>query len=221
MHHRCLQCGSAFEKDGNRVYKYCSRRCTYEAQNGRPVPKRRTLIERSCRFCGTTFSSASSAGAKVLYCSRSCQGLAKSVYGKAPRHLTLADAAYLAGQIDADGSILVDPRRDRLAPSRPSIRVDVTCCHRPLMDWLLDRTGVGYVIPHPPTSKNRANKTIYHWRVSSLSAAVILFQAEPFMLEKRERARQALASFGSSVDASSLDSLMSLFATPPGALGGS
>ncbi len=221
MKHICLQCGADFLREGNRPYRYCSRACTYTAQTGRPSPQQRTLIARHCQFCGSQFQSPSSAGARASYCSRSCQGLAKSIKGKSPRRLSVSEAAYLAGQIDADGSILIDPRKDRHTPSRPSIRVDVTCCHRPLMDWLIETTGLGYVIAHPANRYPTARQTIYHWRASSLSAAAILFQTEPFMMEKRERARQALASFGSSVDTSSLDSLLSLFASPPGALGGS
>lgn len=82
------------------------------------------------------------------------------------------------------------------------------------MDWLLERTGLGYVLPHPGT-----NRPIYHWTVTSLSAAMILVQTEPFMIEKKERAIQALASFGSAVDLSNVESLFSLF--EPATLGGS
>lgn len=88
-------------------------------------------------------------------------------------------AAYLAGMIDADGSI-------RFRRGYPFVAIYNT--HRPLMDWLM------LVLKHGSISNgNKGRKTVRAWNVHAARDVYALITAVyPFLIVKRRDADAAL-----------------------------
>lgn len=195
----CEHCHTAFERPARRHYRYCSSLCYHAAQVGTSrgtyttQPHQPIRIIRVCMWCGQEFESVSSAGARISFCSRSCQAYAHT---KLPlcKALSATDAAYLAGILDGEGYIGIHDRRStRPRSSRPSICVDVGNTSRELIDWLHRVTGTGTITGdrlHPDPK----NKPMWYWRVGSLSALSVLQQALPYMLIKQGQALAAIVS---------------------------
>lgn len=198
----CESCGERFDRDGTRPYLYCSRACYHRSRIGRqqnrePREKRAPkLLTRTCSWCGDQFQSASSAGARTRFCSRSCQGYAQASPDKS-KSLPPTVAAYLAAIVDGEGSIMViDRTKDRPKSTRPTIKVMIVNTYRPLLEWIVEQTSLGQVRLH--TAKQRGvvqgRKPIYYWSATSLGAISLLQQLVPYLLEKRERAEAAIVS---------------------------
>lgn len=191
----CQHCGANFVREANRGYKFCSRICFHISRKGQRLVKREMTVN-SCKWCGEQFKSQESAGAKKNFCSRSCQAYWHS---KKPVCLPLSpqDAAYIAGMLDGDGSITISDRTEsRPRTSRPSVYVCITNSHEPLMHWLVEKTGTGTITAVAPSLNSivKRNKAVYHWRLTSISALSLLQQVIPYMIEKREKAAEAMAS---------------------------
>jgi hypothetical protein len=208
--HVCGQCGQDFEREGDRPYKFCSRACYHHSRVGRSsYPNNRKtaqLVTRTCRQCGNEFESKSSAGARINYCSRWCQSQQRTKAGQDVRTLSTAEAAYLAGLIDGEGSVLmVDRRHKRPGSSHPSIHLFVAGTYLPMHDWISRTTGVGYLYARkeagtlteglPDGKVYKRTKTCYQWAATAANAVAILRQVEPYMIEKRERTLLAIACF--------------------------
>lgn len=199
MTYTCSQCHQVFEKPGERPYVYCSRSCFHASRRTSPTVQRtprqrQTPSARDCKWCGATFISKPSAGARVSYCSRSCQAFA-SVQQPKPQKLSVPDAAYLAGIIDGEGHIGHQWRPDRPNSTRQSLTLVVLHTHLPLLEWIEQVTGTGTVRAHKKTNGVvRSNKPQYSWRCGSWPAAMILTQIAPYMIEKQELALVAAMS---------------------------
>lgn len=192
----CLQCGSAFEREAHRGFKFCSRACYHSSRVGRPRSIRQLPIERCCEWCGGRFRSLSSAGARQRYCSRSCQA-----YDKADQRqcnvLSATAAAYLAAIVDGEGCITISDRRaSRPGSTRPSIRLYVCNTHGPLLEWIAAETGLGSIVDRGVKTSGvvKAKKKIYSWSVSSLGAVSVLRQISRYMIEKKDLAEAAILS---------------------------
>jgi hypothetical protein len=112
--------------------------------------------------------------------------------------MTIVEAAYLAGIVDGEGSIVVSDRStSRPNSSRPSVYLSVCNTYKPLMDWILNTTGTGTITQRSGNSPSGLPaKDTYAWRVTSYVAGRILQQIEPFLIEKRERALGGIAAIG-------------------------
>jgi hypothetical protein len=117
-----------------------------------------------------------------------------------PHTLSETDAAYLAGMIDGEGSIMVsDRRKTRPNASRPSIKVTIHNTHYPLMQWLSEKTGTGTIHERKAEDMRgnvQARKNIYYWCVTSVTAVYVLQQVVSFLIEKKELAQRAIMSQG-------------------------
>jgi len=196
--HVCAHCRESFERTGGRPYLYCGRACYHASRVGRKATKA-APVERTCKHCGAQFPSKSSAGARVNYCSRWCQALAAAAKSGEAAALSVAEAAYLAGLIDGEGTVQIqDRRRDRPGSTHPSIYLSVAGSYAPMHEWLLRTTGVGTVKKYamrPESHPVPSRKQVYAWRVQSANAAALLRQTYPYMLEKQERAGLAVRCF--------------------------
>lgn len=188
----CNGCAARFERPGDRPYQYCSRGCYHTSRTGQPrLP--RPIIKNSCRQCGISFESRSSAGARIKFCSRRCQNVAVSNRNNVSR-LTIPQAAYIAGLVDGEGSIVVSDRRHKRPTStHPSVFLSVAGTYQPMHDWLRQTTGVGSVTRHARSPYG--TKPCFSWRVCSSTAVRIMKQIEPYMVEKRVRTLRAIACF--------------------------
>jgi DNA modification methylase len=95
-----------------------------------------------------------------------------------------ADALWLAGIIDAEGSIMVH-RQDR-GDNSPSYRADVciSMMDRQVCDRAAEITGVGNV--------NQDGRKVYTWHVSAQQARYVLLNIWPHLLIKQRQACAAI-----------------------------
>lgn len=108
-----------------------------------------------------------------------------------PAQLTDAEAAYLAGLIDGEGTVTLS----RIHRNQMRYLVLSVCNNEQgIIDWVRHVTGVGEI-----TRKRRASA--HHglnltWRVSSRRALSVLERVSPYMQSyKRKRAELALARY--------------------------
>lgn len=95
-----------------------------------------------------------------------------------------AEAAYLAGIIDGEGSISMG-RNSRKTRWRWRIIIIVVNCNRKLIEWLHKEWG-GSVLFDIDKGLNRRPQ--HRWVVTSNAARRVISAAMPFLIIKRERA---------------------------------
>ncbi len=100
--------------------------------------------------------------------------------------LSVEDAAYIAGIMDGEGSIV---SRWVMSRGRPTVqsRVIVGTTSRALASYLLETVGAGWIRERLRPSKPTW-KPIYWWETSSWGGALLLKQLLPYLKVKRELA---------------------------------
>lgn len=113
-----------------------------------------------CPRCGKSFEVGGRyrPHRKQIYCGRSCQAYAR-VKHAAARELSETEAAYLAGLIDGEGSIVAAKKRK--SDGRITWRLQVVNTHLGVIEWVKTVTGTGGII----TAKRRNIKhaDLYIW----------------------------------------------------------
>lgn len=101
----------------------------------------------------------------------------------------VAELAYLAGMVDADGTVYlrVDPRNGKL-----SLRLSVVNTDRTIIDWLLVHFG-GHAYTSGSTGSKRQianpiHKPLHHWHLGDGPAVPVLDAIAPYMVVKKARA---------------------------------
>lgn len=101
--------------------------------------------------------------------------------------------AYLAGVIDSDGCITIqkyfDPSKPHRAP-RYVLSVIVVNTSKRLMNWLADNFGGTF---KERRKVKESHKTTYHWQFTNSKAAHLLALVKPYLVEKFDRAANAIA----------------------------
>lgn len=179
-------CCSSFvpDKPGRR---YCSVDCYYEARKGVARLDLRKRETRTCETCGGEYEVGGRTGRlrTSRFCSRAHARAARWRTGSTASVLNLAQAAYLAGIVDGEGSIILY-RRGRGA----SLRLAVASTDTRLLDWCVATTGVGGFLMKPRANPN--HKASGQWACNSQAAESVISQLEPFLVIKREQAALAL-----------------------------
>lgn len=157
------------------------------------MPNHKTVpILKTCPVCNNDFETCPPGRKsryyppnKQVFCSQHCALNGRYRSGTRCNQLTEAQAAYIAGFLDADGSVMLY-RRGRKA----FLRVSFTNRSRETLDWIVNATGVGNVAG----GKRQNQKHSYCWNafVNSEAAASLLVQVLPFMLTKRVQAEIAI-----------------------------
>jgi hypothetical protein len=149
-------------------------------------------VTRSCENCGDEFRVEPSRPNKV-FCSMGCkmEGRAAQVTEMLP-----AEAAWMAGIADGEGCVEVRYRNRKTGADLRYARLSVVNTHLPMLQRCQEWTGVGTVIPVNKNKPYRKEhwKQSWVWVVQGVQAAAVLRQLEPWLLEKRERAREAIAA---------------------------
>lgn len=104
--------------------------------------------------------------------------------------LTPEERAYLAGLIDGEGSIYiaaVGPNRGRSVYAI----VTVAMTHRPVIDWLADRTKAGTVKLHNHSNlrQHPHYRPQYRWQLFGKRARLLCETLLPYLRVKAEQAR--------------------------------
>ncbi len=101
------------------------------------------------------------------------------------------DWAYLAGFVDADGSIVVNRWLDnRYQRHRYITRICISNCDRQIMNWLVSEFGGSVSMANRNAPKN--HRTLWRWSLSGLKARPILRNILPYLRLKQKRAELAL-----------------------------
>jgi hypothetical protein len=137
------------------------------------------LGKRRCPRCKQWFDKPGN----TTFCSRRCHALTPR--GKLCPKLSKTDAAYLAGFIDGEGSIIALKRPDG---SIKSYRLHAANTHLPTVRWCKRVTKLGRIDVYD----RPGCLPIGTWKVHGVKAASILVQVLPFMRIKKVKARRAI-----------------------------
>lgn len=156
-----------------------------------PMPKTQPVY-KICPVCGKSFpvcppgkKSRTYPGNKQVFCGNLCSGKARYRRGRECAMLTPVDAAYIAGFLDGEGSIMLYRRRDKAA-----LRVGFANTDRPILEWISQVTACGSI-----TFKrgNEAHKHGYILQMNADAAASLLRQIRPYLHIKAKQADLAIA----------------------------
>lgn len=151
------------------------------------MPKREPL-EKTCTVCGKPFLCGGRGRPRVTQerCSITCQQTSRFRRGAVAETLDPSDAAYLAGLIDGEGSIMLTNR----ATHSVHIRLSISNTHMPVLEWTAATTNVGAIYRH--READELHKASYSWRCHGDGAESVIRQVEPFLHIKGPQARLAL-----------------------------
>jgi len=191
---KCVRCDNAFHRGpteslgrwGSR--RFCSRQCWAKARFGIERPELRRRVTKTCAACGISYEAGGRSAHRgaSTFCSRMCARAAHWRTGSKAKDLTIAQAAYLAGLIDGEGSIMLYRRGVGAA-----MRVTVANTNRALLDWCAVTCGVGNIVAI--RQRNAKHKPGGAWLVNSQAAASVLEQIRPYLVIKGEQADLAFA----------------------------
>lgn len=191
MERTCEWCSKTFEAwKGWKANRFCSQACYHAWRPGHSrgeLADQRPVEERTCPACARVFlvGGRGNRMRSAQCCSPECASKAKYRHGAIARMLTTAEAAYLAGLIDGEGSIMLYMRRDVVA-----MMVTVTNTHVGLLNWVRDVTQVGAVCrQYAETSQRKASG---FWRCNAEAAAGLLVQVQPYLIIKGRQCALAL-----------------------------
>lgn len=111
---------------------------------------------------------------------------------KTIKGLSETDKAYLAGIMDGEGAIYISRKKDPTMKAGYGYRMclGVANTDLPLMNWLVDVTGLGSVKPRKRHSTK--HKQAYDWYLWSIQAYQFLKAILPYLKQKRQRATIAI-----------------------------
>lgn len=100
--------------------------------------------------------------------------------------MSAVDAAYLAGFIDGEGTVMLIRR----ANSSVGLLLTIANTKRPVMDWVTTTTGVGRTFSRGP--RNPKHAEAFWWQASGDAARSVLVQLLPNLRIKHEQATMAV-----------------------------
>ena len=189
---KCSYCEKEFEIadwDARRGRgKFCGRDCFNKSRIGVPRPDLWRRETKECVICGKKFETGGRLGKRDLYCSRICQAKGR-MHNSKVRKMSDIDAAYLAGLIDGEGSILISQKREM----RNTWRLQVSNTDFGVLSWVKETTGIGSIFCHK--HENPKWKDAGIWQCYSWNARKILKQLMPYLKigEKIQRAESLIA----------------------------
>lgn len=125
------------------------------------------------------------------YCSLRCLALSR-VRQATIGQLTDLEAAYCAGLFDGEGSVVM---WDRGHGGRPQLRCTVANTYRPVVEWLRATLGTGSIVTKKYTRLGQEHYLdAYTFQVYGQNAVEWLRQMLPFLIIKREKALEGIAS---------------------------
>jgi hypothetical protein len=190
----CLRCGKQIDATPRAIEsgraRYCGQECFHAAQVGverNRGYKERPPEEKLCQACGRTFMVGGRGNAKrtARLCSIECQRAARRRRpDRLCRELSPTAAAYIAGFIDGEGSIMLITRRRY---EGAHLRVSACNTHRGVLDWIEEVTGIGRIY-EVDRSESVVARDCYHWRCHGSEAKALLAQLREHLIIKRPQA---------------------------------
>lgn len=189
----CQQCGGVSRrrpwqtsKDGQLI-RYCSSACYAVARTGKPRGDYFEPEERQCVVCSTSFLVGGRGRPlkRTRFCSNACKFAGRYRHGASAKALTEIDAAYMAGLVDGEGSIMVLNHR-----GVAHIRIAVANTYLPVLDWIVEVAAVGFVAMKKMV--NPKHKPGGQWWCSAEAAESVIKQIRPYLKIKPAQADLAL-----------------------------
>lgn len=147
---------------------------------------------KQCVVCGGSFEVGGRGRPKRAqrFCSNLCSGRARYRTGRTANTLTDAEAAYIAGFIDADGSFIIHGRYD--GSDSLAFRVSAGGTKASVFHWMAGVTGVG-VVSKARRSQNPRHRDYYQWHANGDAAVSLARQLAPYLVLKREQCELGIA----------------------------
>lgn len=188
----CGTCGQGFVAH-NLKRRYCSRACSSQAKSDHFKAALRTKV---CEACGKPFLVASGKASRLAasptqrLCSLECQQAARIRKAENEmRRLSQTEAAWIAGFLDGEGSVMLYRRETAVA-----LRVTAANTHRPTLERLVALCGCGSIVRW--RSLKKEHKDSYWWQLNAEGAAALLHQILPYLVTKKAQAELAIAFQG-------------------------
>lgn len=152
-----------------------------------PMPKVQPE-KRVCPVCKTVFEVGGRGrpGRRQRFCSKACNAYARVREHKV-KQMSATEAAYLAGLIDGEGSIIAVKRNQK---GRITWRLQVASTTPVLLEWCIAITGVGSIVKRKSTNPKHADSQ--WWQCYSWNAIEVLKRIMPYMILKKNKAQQAV-----------------------------
>lgn len=152
-----------------------------------PMPKVKPE-QKTCPVCGKVFEVGGRGRPRrsQRVCSQECNAYAR-VKQHHVRQMSPTEAAYLAGLIDGEGSIVAVKRNKK---GRTTWRLQVSSTTPILLEWCIQTTGVGTIVTKKTTNPKHADSK--WWQCYSWNAMDILKQIAPYMILKTDKAQQVI-----------------------------
>lgn len=110
---------------------------------------------------------------------------------KVTRELAAADAAYIAGLVDGEGTITLSRRHAR---DRRQLVVSIANTERPLLDFVLERVGTGKITRKRTSAAHHTPS--YCYSIANRQALALVAQLQPYLRShKRDRASLILSNY--------------------------
>lgn len=189
----CLTCQlpitrRPYEFRGERVF--CSTECWTKGQIGHPSFLPDPVETRVCEACGKEFEVGGRGRPhkSQRLCSIQCQKLGRVRSGTLCSELSVEVAAYLAGLIDGEGSIMLIERKRGESGAYLRVTIANTCLG--VLEWAKQKTGIG--MSFTQRVESRTHKASYSWRCHGDGAHSLLKQIRPYLIIKAEQADLAI-----------------------------
>jgi hypothetical protein len=102
--------------------------------------------------------------------------------------LASTDAAYIAGFLDGEGSIMLYRRKDR---GKVELRITATNTHREILEWIMSTTGCGSIIAQGQPNPDK-HYPAWHWRIKPSDCVALLEVVRPYLRLKASQADLAM-----------------------------
>lgn len=155
------------------------------AHLGKPKLKSRRRIIKRCPACGKDFETGGRAGDQAqIWCSRACMGTGRFRHGSTPRQMSDVEAAYLAGVIDGEGTIML------YKANTVRLRLVVANTKMALLEWCKEHTAVGSIVVKAHANPRHSDSGT--WQANAHAAEGVVAQIRPYLVIKAEQADLAL-----------------------------
>jgi len=126
-----------------------------------------------------------------------------SVGGSHPANLKDVDWSYIAGFVDADGSIGIERRKRASGEVGYSVKLYITNADRETMDWLVTNLNGSVYLTNRNSPKH--HQTMWRWVVRGKKAGPIIQKLLPYLHLKKKRAEIAMRFIETITDGKRLD----------------
>jgi hypothetical protein len=144
-----------------------------------------TPIEKQCEACGKVFEVGGRGRPMKTqrFCSDPCKLKGRYRRGLVCAALSPTEAAYIAGLIDGEGSVMLIKRG---SGGGCQLRVVVSNTHEGVLRWLSAVTGIGKT--YRLIAATERHKAGFSWRAHGDGAQTLLQQIRPYLIIKAEQA---------------------------------